>query len=122
MFIRVVAACVPVTVPESIPPTCHHTPDKRSATTLSGEGMQRSSCPMGYNRGVKLLNPVLNDLTPRHVAVYWHYQVVRTLVDFGAAVCFLIGSILFAVKPTIDVVRSAHLNRLPGQSESKVAT
>jgi len=93
---------------------------------------------MGYNRVVKLLNPVLTDLTPRHVAVYWRYQVVRTLVDFGAAVCFvigsgfffftsttrlfLIGSFLFAVKPTIDVVRSAHLNRLPGQSESKVAT
>jgi len=104
--------------------------------------VQRPSMPNGYNPLVKLLNPVLNDLTPRHLAVYWHYQVVRTLVDFGAAVCFvigsgfffftsttraadwlfLIGSILFAMKPTIDVVRSAHLNRLPGQSESKVAT
>jgi hypothetical protein len=58
-------------------------------------------------------------------------------VDFGAAVCFvigssffffvsmttgadwlfLVGSILFALKPTIDVLRSAHLKRLPGQSD-----
>lgn len=54
-------------------------------------------------------------------------------MDFGAATCFvvgsvcffsaslskvadwlfLIGSVLFAIKPTIDMVRSAHLNRLP---------
>jgi len=89
---------------------------------------------------VKLLDPVLNDLTPRHLALFWRYQVMRTLVDFGAAVCFvigsvfffstattvaadwlfLIGSILFAAKPTIDVVRSAHLRRLPGQADSRV--
>lgn len=54
-------------------------------------------------------------------------------MDFSAACCFVIGSvcfffaslstpadwlfltgsILFAVKPTIDMVRSLHLNRLP---------
>lgn len=82
---------------------------------------------------MKLLDPHLSDLTPAHVALFWRYQIVRTMVDFGAAVCFvigslfffsasttlaadwlfLIGSILFAVKPTIDVVRSAHLKRLP---------
>ncbi len=65
--------------------------------------------------------------------MFWRYQIVRTLVDFGAAACFvigsaffffadltiqadwlfLVGSILFALKPTIDVVRSAHLNKLP---------
>lgn len=86
---------------------------------------------------MRLLDPTLADLTPAHIAVFWRYQVVRTAVDFGAAVCFvmgsafffypstvraadwlfLIGSILFAVKPTIDVVRSAHLKRLPGQSD-----
>jgi hypothetical protein len=86
---------------------------------------------------VKLLDPHLADLSPDHVALYWRYQVVRTLVDFGAAVCFvigsaffffdsmatpadwlfLVGSILFALKPTIDVVRSAHLKRLPGQAD-----
>ncbi len=84
---------------------------------------------------MKLLDPALNDLSPRHLEIYWRYQVVRTAVDFGAAVCFvvgsaffffvslsteadwlfLVGSILFAVKPTIDVIRSSHLNRLPGQ-------
>ncbi len=89
---------------------------------------------------MKLLDPVLHDLTPHHVALFWRYQVVRTLVDFGAAVCFvigsvfffftsttlaadwlfLVGSILFAAKPTIDVVRSAHLRRLPGQAASRV--
>jgi hypothetical protein len=89
---------------------------------------------------MKLLDIRLNDLSPRHLELYWRYQVVRTLVDFAAAVCFvigsaffffpstgtaalwlfLIGSILFATKPTIDVVRSAHLRRLPGQEDSRV--
>lgn len=87
---------------------------------------------------MKLLDPVLNDLTPRHLELWWRYQLVRTSVDFGAAACFvvgsvlffststtraadwlfLIGSILFAVKPTIDLVRSAHLRRLPATSPS----
>jgi hypothetical protein len=82
---------------------------------------------------MKLLDPVLNDLTPRHVEIFWRYQVVRTAVDFGAAICFvigsaffffvsmttpadwlfLLGSVLFAIKPTIDMVRSLHLGRLP---------
>ena len=86
--------------------------------------------------GMRLLDPHLADLTPAHVALFWRYQVVRTLVDFGAATCFvigsvcfffastatvadwlfLVGSVLFALKPTIDVARSAHLKRLPGQS------
>ncbi len=81
---------------------------------------------------MKLLHPLLNDLSPRHVEIYWRYQVVRTAVDFGAALCFvcgsvfffymslstaadwlfLVGSILFAVKPTIDMIRSVHLRRL----------
>jgi hypothetical protein len=82
---------------------------------------------------MRLLDPHLADLTPAHIALFWRYQIVRTLVDFGAAVCFvvgsaffffpsratpadwlfLVGSVLFALKPTIDVVRSAHLTRLP---------
>ena len=80
----------------------------------------------------RLLDPALQDLSPKHLEVFWRYQVVRTGVDFGAAICFiigsvlffsestqitatwlfLIGSILFAVKPTIDMVRSLHLSRL----------
>ena len=74
--------------------------------------------------------------------MYWRYQVVRTAVDFGAAACFvigsafffftstttaadwlfLIGSLLFALKPTIDMVRSAHLRRLPGQADSPLSS
>ncbi len=88
---------------------------------------------LGKNVIVKLLDPVLNDLSPRHLEVFWRYQVVRTAVDFGAAACFVLGSvfffypamttaadwlfltgsILFAVKPTIDMIRSVHLRRLP---------
>lgn len=83
----------------------------------------------------RFLDPALQDLSPRHLELFWRYQVVRTGVDFGAAICFvvgsifffsestttaadwlfLIGSILFAVKPTIDMVRSIHLRRLPTQ-------
>ena len=46
---------------------------------------------------MRLLDPKLNDLTPRHLEVYWLYQVVRTGVDFGAAVCFVIGSAVFVL-------------------------
>jgi hypothetical protein len=89
-----------------------------------------------------LLDPTLHDLSPRHLEVYWRYQIVRTAVDFGAALCFvlgsifffsesttkaadwlfLIGSILFAVKPTIDMVRSAHLRRLPEMVEDELSS
>ncbi len=89
---------------------------------------------------MKLMSPVLNDLSPRHLEIYRRYQVVRTLVDFGAAACFvlgsvfffsagltkaadwlfLVGSILFAVKPTLDLVRSLHLRRLPAEVERHV--
>lgn len=85
---------------------------------------------------MRLLDPVLNDLTPRHLEIFWRYQVVRTGVDFGAACCFvlgsaffffasmsrpadwlfLVGSVLFAVKPTIDMVRSVHLRKLPADA------
>ncbi|MDQ6838962.1 MAG: YrhK family protein [Actinomycetota bacterium] len=88
---------------------------------------------------MKLLDPLLNDLSPRHIEIYWRYQVVRTAIDFGAAICFvigsacffftsltteadclfLVGSLFFAVKPTIDMVRSAHLRRLPAQADNR---
>ncbi|HET9104914.1 MAG TPA: YrhK family protein [Solirubrobacteraceae bacterium] len=88
---------------------------------------------------MRLLDPLLADLTPRHVEVFWRYQVVRTGVDFGAALCFVLGSvfffypsmstpadwlfltgsILFAVKPTIDMVRSVHLRRLPAPAADR---
>ena len=91
----------------------------------------------GYDQPVRLLEPLLSDLSPRHLEMYWRYQVVRTAVDFGAAMCFVLGSvfffyksmsvaadwlffagsILFAVKPTIDMVRSVHLRHLPNPPE-----
>ncbi len=40
---------------------------------------------------MKLLDPLLNDLTPRHLEIYRRYQVVRTAVDFGAAACFVLA-------------------------------
>ena len=67
-----------------------------------------------------------------HRRVYANYEIARTAVDFLAAVCFvagsacfffsatetlalwlfLVGSILFAVKPTLKLAREMHLNRL----------
>ena len=44
---------------------------------------------------MRILDPVLNDLTPRHLEIFWRYQVVRTGVDFGAATCFVVGSACF---------------------------
>jgi hypothetical protein len=65
--------------------------------------------------------------------VYSRYRCVYTLVEFAAAVAFvigsvcffsedltlqadwlfLIGSILFAVRPTVAVIREVHLARIP---------
>ena len=78
------------------------------------------------------LSPVWNTRTVQHANIYGRYQAVRTLVDFLAAFCFvagsilffyastgklatllfLIGSLCFAVKPTIDLIRAFHLRRL----------
>jgi hypothetical protein len=97
---------------------------------------ERKDDPMRSAR--RLLDPALHDLSPRHLEIYWRYQVVRTGVDFGAALCFvvgsvlffferttlaatwffLVGSILFAIKPTIDLIRSVHLRRLPESDDS----
>ncbi len=120
------------------------TPNHRAhqPEALSHPSHRRSPLPgwleiCGSKKHMKLLDPRLSDLTPAHISIAWRYRVVRTLVDFGAAVCFgigsaffffartttaadwlfLVGSILFAFKPTIDVARSMHLNRLPGQSD-----
>lgn len=88
---------------------------------------------------MKVLDPTLHTLSPRHLEVFWRYQLVRTGVDFAAACCFvvgsvffffesmaipadwlfLVGSILFAVKPTIDMTRAMHLKRLPVPEQQK---
>jgi hypothetical protein len=71
--------------------------------------------------------------TPRHTEVYGRYEKAYTLVDFVAALtfvvgsvlffydteqvpatwAFLIGSICFAARPTVTVLREFHLARLP---------
>ena len=78
------------------------------------------------------LSPVWYTRTTRHANIYGRYQAVRIFIDFCAAFCFVAGSILFldaaagvaaavlflvgslcfAVKPTIDLVRAFHLKRL----------
>lgn len=70
---------------------------------------------------------------PRHREIYGRYQKVYTLVEFAAAVAFvvgsvlffspsqqtpatwffLVGSILFAARPTVRVLRENHLARIP---------
>ena len=67
--------------------------------------------------------------SPRHRAIYAAFEIAYTLVDFGAAVMFiigsvmffseqwqtagtwmfLIGSILFASKPTLRLIREVRL-------------
>ena len=78
------------------------------------------------------LSPILHTSTPLHAKIFHRYQAIRILIDFSAAFCFvagsalflnsntsiiagrlfLIGSFLFAVKPTIDLVRAFHLKRI----------
>jgi hypothetical protein len=91
--------------------------------------------PAKSNEEIKpynLLSPILQTLTPQHAKIYRRYQAVRILIDFSAAFCFVAGSVLFlfsntgiiagrlflfgslffAVKPTIDLVRAFHLRRI----------
>ena len=71
--------------------------------------------------------------SPQHIAVYGRYEKVYNLIDFCAAVtfvvgsvlfffptqqdpatwAFLVGSILFAARPTVRVLREFHLARIP---------
>jgi hypothetical protein len=92
-----------------------------------------SEMPDKKNKTLLALDPSLNTLTPRHSEIYRRYQVVRVVISFGTAACFvagsllflspsttgaaarlfLVGSLMFAVKPTIDMIRAFHLRRLP---------
>lgn len=80
--------------------------------------------------------------TPRHAEVYGWYERLYTLVDFFAACAFvvgsilffspawsvpatwlfLIGSLLFAARPTVTVVREFHLARLPVPGDDEEMT
>lgn len=84
----------------------------------------------GFMRG---FDPRRNTATPRHAEIAGRYQNVYTLVEFAAAIAFIVGSvfffyrnltlaadwmflagsILFAVRPTVAVAQQVHLSRLP---------
>ncbi|WP_139173009.1 YrhK family protein [Marinobacter sp. AC-23] len=79
-----------------------------------------------------LFDPDLKSASQKHVRIYAIYEVLFTLVDFAAAFQFIVGSVLFfnesttyeatwlflvgsicfALKPTIKVIRECHLLRL----------
>ncbi|WP_116082734.1 YrhK family protein [Tropicimonas sp. IMCC34011] len=81
---------------------------------------------------MKLFNPDQRKRSHKHKRVYARYELAYTFVDFGAAVSFvigsvmfffeswqtagtwlfLIGSLLFAAKPTIRVARELHYLRI----------
>jgi hypothetical protein len=81
----------------------------------------------------RLFNPRRAAASPRHAEIYSRYQIVYTTVEFCAAVAFVVGSvfffsasmavpadwmflagsILFAVRPTVSVLRESHLARIP---------
>ncbi|MCG6859033.1 MAG: YrhK family protein, partial [Salaquimonas sp.] len=75
-----------------------------------------------------LFNPENHTRSPRNRRIYAIYEVIYTLVDFSAALlflvgsilffypslenpaiwCFVIGSVFFMMKPAIRVVREFH--------------
>ena len=79
-----------------------------------------------------LFDPRRKHASRRHLRVYALYELLFTLVDFAAAAlfvigsvlffdestaraatgCFLIGSVCFALKPSVRVMRELHLLRL----------
>ena len=81
---------------------------------------------------MKLVDKALRELSPAAVALTRMYEIFHLLVDFLAALMFIVGSILFflasttfaatwlfligsvffAVKPTLKLVREIHLLRL----------
>ncbi|MEO1198214.1 MAG: YrhK family protein [Pseudomonadota bacterium] len=77
---------------------------------------------------MKLFQPNMSTRSPRHEAIYALWEVAYTIVDFLAAMlfligsvmffyaslqtpaiwCFVIGSVCFALKPTIRLSRELH--------------
>ncbi|WP_254170442.1 YrhK family protein [Roseibium polysiphoniae] len=86
---------------------------------------------------MKPFNQGLRSASSSHAEIVRRYELARTLVEFLAAVTFvigsifffydsllfagtwlfLIGSILFAVRPTIRLLLELHLARLPVPEE-----
>jgi hypothetical protein len=79
-----------------------------------------------------MFDPHLITASPRHAAVYAGYQQIYALVDSGAAIAFvvgsvffldaemkragewlfLVGSVLFAFVPMVTFLQGIHLDRL----------
>lgn len=85
----------------------------------------------------KLFDHTIRSASPDHAEIVRRYELYRTIVEFLAALMFiigsifffyesllyagtwlfLIGSILFAVRPSIRLLLELHLARLPVPSE-----
>ncbi len=86
-----------------------------------------------------MFDPRLATASDRHARVYGRYQKIYTAVEFAAAVAFvigsafffsdaltpaadwlfLVGSVLFAARPTVRVLRENHLARIPMPGDDK---
>lgn len=80
-----------------------------------------------------MFNPDLHRASPRHKDVYGFYEKLYTVIDFVASATFVVGSIFFfyeslvfsgtwlfllgsvcfAARPTVRLLREFHLARLP---------
>lgn len=76
--------------------------------------------------------------TRKHGEVYWRYETIYDVIDSLAAIAFiagsalffssstegaatwlfLVGSIFFAVRPLVHVVRDFHMARLPAPDQT----
>jgi hypothetical protein len=81
---------------------------------------------------MKLFDPGARDRTPETKRLYARYEIARTVVDFFAALAFIFGSVLFfwtdtqtpatwlfligslcfALKPSLRLAREVHFLRL----------
>ncbi|MBN9101175.1 MULTISPECIES: YrhK family protein [unclassified Pseudonocardia] len=80
-----------------------------------------------------MFDPCSATASPHHREVYGRYQKIYTAIEFAAAMAFVVGSvlffypaqqvpatwfflggsILFAARPTVRVLRETHLARIP---------
>ncbi|RYH11641.1 YrhK family protein [Tropicimonas sp. IMCC6043] len=80
-----------------------------------------------------MFDPRLHDAGPDHIAVYGFYEKLYTMIDLSAALCFvvgsvmfffdawqipgtwlfLVGSVFFAARLAVRFLREFHLARLP---------
>lgn len=92
-------------------------------------GHNRTEISRTESATMKFFMADLRDKTDRHRKIYALYELVYTLIDLGAALlfiigsilffysqlqdagtwCFLVGSVFFAAKPMLRVVREFHL-------------